>query len=87
MALCLPRGLAYLYGLGVLFSLTSLRITGMDERQSLECLHISYTQGAKNAVSVDIDAMTKKFVIRLFGQVVLDAGPKSNHIMVSCSQL
>ncbi|CAE7444502.1 unnamed protein product [Symbiodinium sp. CCMP2592] len=53
------------------------------ERTSMECLYINYAQGAKNAVTVDISQMDETFSVAMFGQVVLDAGPKHSHLLAS----
>ena len=52
----------------------------------MECLYINYAQGAKNAVTADISQMDTTFKIAMFGQVVLDAGPKHSHLLASCTR-
>ena len=52
----------------------------------MDCLYMNYAQGAKNAVTADISEMGVDFVITFFGQVVLDAGPKHSHLLVSCTR-
>ena len=64
----------------------ALRLSGEAARKSMDCLYMNYAQGAKNAVTADISEMGVDFVITFFGQVVLDAGPKHSHLLVSCTR-
>ena len=63
---------------------SALRLSGEAARKSMDCLYMNYAHGAKNAVTADISQMGVDFVITFFGQVVLDAGPKHSHLLVSC---
>ena len=53
-------------------------------RKSMEIIYVNYAQGAKNTVTVDINRLDPNdFVLHVFGQVVLEAGPKQSHLCAS----
>ena len=74
------------------------RFSGKDERRSLDMLYLDYAAGSKNPVTVDLSKIKavdvdeddpqqeqneEPFIIRFFGQIVLD--PKPNYLLVAGS--
>ena len=63
-----------------------LRFASEDVRASANIVYVNYAQGCKNTVTVDSNWLSDKFELPLFGQVVLEAGPKQSYICASCLQ-